>query len=153
MRERITRTALSLMAVLAAVFAFRWTVRTAMSRAYRAEREVRPMETPVLPAEKVHDLARIVPAELHVNIAGLAVRRRAERLHMPYALAVDVSAERAESAGWERLDDENAATLQNISGMERVYKTPEGSIVLREVRAVVGDDSVMEDFTIPVSPA
>ena len=149
MRERITRTALSLLAVLAAVFAFRWTVRTAMSRAYRAEREVRPMETPVLPAEKVHDLARIVPAELHVNIAGLAVRRRAERLHMPYALAVDVSAERAESAGWERLDDENAATLQNISGMERVYRTPEGSIVLREVRAVVGDDSLMEDFTIP----
>ena len=149
MRERIARTALSLLVALAAVFAFRWTVCTAMSRAYRAERDVRPMETPVLPAEKAHDLARIVPAELHVNIAGLTVCRRAERLHMPYAMAVDVSAERAESAGWERLDDENAATLQNISGMERVYKTPEGSIVLREVRAVVGDDSLMEDFTIP----
>ena len=149
MRERIARTVLSLLAVAAAVLAFRWTVRTAMSRAYRAEREVRPMETPVLPAEKVHDLARIVPAELHVNIAGFAIRRSAERLHMPYALAVDVAAERAAGAGWERLDDENAVTLKNISGMERVYRTPEGSIVLREVRAVVGDDSLMEDFTIP----
>ena len=64
MRERITRTALSLLAVVAAVLAFRWTVRTAMSRAYRAERDVRPMEVAVAPAEKVHDLARLVPAEL-----------------------------------------------------------------------------------------
>lgn len=149
MREKLSRTALSLLVVVAAVVAFRWTVRTAMSRAYRAERNVRPMEVAVAPAEKVHDLARLVPAELHVNIAGFAIRRRAERLHMPYSLAVDVAAERAAGAGWERLDDENSVTLQNISGMERVYRTPEGAIVLREVRAVVGDDSLMEDFTIP----
>ena len=149
MRERIVRTALSLLAVVAAVLAFRWTVRTAMSRAYRAERDVRSMEVAVTPAEKVHDLARLVPAELHVNIAGFAIRRSSERLHMPYSLAVDVAAERAAGAGWERLDDENAVTLQNISGMERVYRTPEGAVVLREVRAVVGDDSLMEDFTIP----
>ncbi len=149
MRERIARTALSLLVVVAAVLAFRWTVRTAMSRAYRAERNVRPMEVAVAPAEKVHDLSRLVPVELHVNIAGFAIRRRAERLHMPYSLAVDVAAARAESAGWERLDDENAVTLQNLSGMERVYRTPDGSIVLREVRAVMGDDSLMEDFTIP----
>ena len=149
MREKLARTVLSLLAVLAAVFAFRWTVRTALTRVYRAESTVRPLEVAVEPAVKVHDLARIVPKELEVNIAGLSVRRRAERMHMPYSLAVDVAEQKAESAGWERLDDENALEIKNLSGMERVYRTPEGSIVLREVRPIVGDDSLMEDFVIP----
>lgn len=149
MRERLVRTVLALLAVFAAVFAFRWTVRTALTRVYRAESVVRPLEVAVEPAVKVHDLARIVPKELEVNIAGLSVRRRAERMHMPYSLAVDVAEQKAESAGWERLDDENALELKNLSGMERVYKTPEGSIVLREVRPIVGDDSLMEDFVVP----
>lgn len=149
MREKLTRTVLSLLAVFAAVFAFRWTVRTALTRVYRAESVVRPVEIAVEPAAKVHDLAALVPKELEVNIAGLSVRRRAERMHMPYSLAVDMADQKALSAGWERLDDENALTIQNISGMERVYRTPEGSIVLREVRPIVGDDSLMEDFVIP----
>ena len=149
MREKLARTVLSLLAVLAAVFAFRWTVRTALTRVYRAESTVRPLEVAVEPADKVHDLAALVPKELEVNIAGLSVRRRAERMHMPYALAVDMAEQKALSAGWERLDDENALELKNLSGMERVYKTPEGSIVLREIRPVVGDDSLMEDFVVP----
>ena len=149
MRERLFRTVLALLAVFAAVFAFRWTVRTALTRVYRAESAVRPVEVAVEPAARVHDLARLVPKELEVNIAGLSVRRRSERMHMPYSLAVDVAEQKALSAGWERLDDENAFEIKNISGMERVYRTPEGSIVLREVRALVGDDSLMEDFAIP----
>ena len=149
MRERLVRTVLSVLAVVGAVFAVRWTIRAAMSRAYRAERDVSAAEMPLVPAPRVWSLAGMVPKELHVNIAGLAIRRRAERLHMPYSLAVDLAEEKAKSAGWERLDDENALTIKNLSGMERVYKTPEGSIVLREVRAIRGDDSLMEDFTIP----
>jgi hypothetical protein len=149
MRERLVRTVLSVLAVVGAVFAVRWTIRAAMSRAYRAERDVGAAEMPLVPAPRVWSLAEIVPRELRVNIAGLAIRRRAERLHMPYSLAVDIAEEKAKSAGWERLDDENALTIKNLSGMERVYKTPEGSIVLREVRAIRGDDSLMEDFTIP----
>ena len=94
MREKLARTVLSLLAVLAAVFAFRWTVRTALTRVYRAESTVRPLEVAVEPADKVHDLAALVPKELEVNIAGLSVRRRAERMHMPYALAVDMAAAR-----------------------------------------------------------
>ena len=149
MKEKLTRTALALLAVFAAVFAFRWTVRTALTRVYRAESVVRPMAVAVEPAVKVHDLARLVPKELEVNIAGLAVSRRSERLGMPYSLAVDVAEQKAESAGWERLDDENALEIKNLSGMERVYKTPTGSIVLREVRPMVGNDSLMEDFVVP----
>ena len=149
MRDRLFRTVVSVLVVVGAVMAVRWAIRAAMSRAYRAERDVRAAEVPVAPAPRVWSLAKIVPAELHVNIAGLAIRRRAERLHAPYALAVDMAEEKARSAGWERLDDENALTVKNLSGMERVYKTPEGSIVLREVRAIMGDDSLMEDFTIP----
>ena len=149
MRDRIFRTVVSVLVVVGAVMAVRWAIRAAMSRAYRAERDVRAAEVPVAPAPRVWSLAKIVPAELHVNIAGLAIRRRAERLHAPYSLAVDMAEEKARSAGWERLDDENALTVKNLSGMERVYKTPEGSIVLREVRAIMGDDSLMEDFTIP----
>ena len=149
MREKLSRTVLALLAVFAAVFVFRWTVRTALTRVYKAESAVKPCEVAVEPAAKVHDLARLVPKDLEVNIAGLSVRRRAERMHMPYSLAVDVAEQKALSAGWERLDDENAFEIKNISGMERVYRTPEGSIVLREVRAIVGDDSLMEDFAIP----
>ena len=149
MRQKFARTALSVAIVVLAVFAVRWTVRATMSRAYRASCDVGAPEMPVVQTPRVYSLSAIVPAELHVNLAGLAVRRHAERLGMPYELAVDVAAERAESAGWERLDDENALTIKNLSGMERVYKTPEGSIVLREVRAIRGNDSLMEDFVIP----
>ena len=149
MREKLVRTVLSVLVVVGAVLAVRWTIRTAMARAYRAERDVGAVEMPVVPATRVWSLAGIVPKELHVNIAGLAIRRSAERLRMPYALAADLAEDRARSAGWERLDDSNALTIKNLSGMERVYKTPEGSIVLREVRAIRGDDSLMEDFTIP----
>ena len=76
MREKLARTVLSLLAVLAAVFAFRWTVRTALTRAYRAESTVRPLEVAVEPADKVHDLAALVPKELEVNIAGLSVNHK-----------------------------------------------------------------------------
>ena len=150
MRRKLSRTVLSLAAAVGAVMAVRWTVRTAVTRAYRAERSVESSEVQVLPAPKEWVLAEILPEELRVNISGLSIRRRAERLHMPYALAVEVADEKAKSAGWERLDNENAITLKNLSGMERVFRTPEGSIVLREVRAVKGEDSVMEDFTMPV---
>ena len=143
------RTVFSVLVVVGAVVAVRWTIRTAMSRAYRAERDVGAVEMPVVPAPRVWSLAKLVPAELRVNLAGLAIRRHAERLHMPYSLAADLAEEKAKSAGWERLDDENALTIKNLSGMERVYKTPEGSIVLREVRAIMGDDSLMEDFVVP----
>lgn len=149
MRQKIARTALSVAIVVLAVLAVRWTVRTAMSRAYRVGRDVSAPEMPVVQAPRTHSLSALLPPELHVNLAGLAVRRHAERLRMPFSLAVDVAEEKAASAGWERLDDENALTVKNLSGMERVYKTPEGSIVLREVRAIKGDDSLMEDFVIP----
>ena len=39
MREKLMRTALSVLVVVGAVVAVRWTIRTAMSRAYRAERD------------------------------------------------------------------------------------------------------------------
>ena len=143
------RTVISVLVVVGAVLAVRWTIRAAMTHAYRAKRDVGAVEMPAVPAPRVWSLAKMVPAELHVNLAGLAIRRRAERLHMPYDLAVDLAEERAKSAGWERLDDENALTVKNLSGMERVYKTPEGSIVLREVRAIRGDDSLMEDLVVP----
>ena len=149
MRKKLMRTVFSVLVVVGAVVAVRWTIRAAMTHAYRAERDVGAMEMPVVPAPPVWSLAKIVPEELHVNLAGLAIRRRAERLHMPYSLAADLAEEKAKSAGWERLDNENALTIKNLSGMERVYKTPEGSIVLREVRAIRGDDSLMEDFVVP----
>ena len=149
MKRKLARTALSVAIVVLAVFAVRWTMRAAMSRAYRAGRDVGVPEIPVVQATRTYSLSELVPGELRVNLAGLAVRRRAERMGMPYSLAVDVAEEKASSAGWERLDDENALTIKNLSGMERVYRTPEGSIVLREVRPIMGEDSLMEDFTIP----
>ena len=150
LKRRLARTVFSLALVIGAVFAVRWTVRAAMSHAYRAERTVGEVEMPVVAARRVYPLGKIVPEDLRINLAGLAVSRRVERLGMPYSLAVDVADEKSKSAGWERLDNENAATLKNLSGMERVYRTPEGTVVLREVRALKGDDSIMEDLVVPV---
>ena len=96
MRQKIARTALSVAIVVLAVFAVRWTVRAAMSRAYRANRDVCAPEMPFAPSPRVYSLSALVPAELRVNLAGLVVRRHAERLGMPYDLAVDVAAEKAE---------------------------------------------------------
>ena len=149
MREKLYRTVLSVAIVVAGVLAVRWTIRTAMTRAYRAERDVGEAEMPVVPMHRDYSLAAITPKELHVNLAGLAVNRHAERLHIPYSLAVDIADEKATSAGWERMDNPNAITLKNLSGMERMYRTPTGSFVLREVRPIKGDDSVMEDFVLP----
>lgn len=149
MKRKLYRTILSLAIAFGAVLAVRWTIRTAMARAYRGGHDVTAAEVAVVPAPKVWTLAQIVPKELHINIGGLVLQRSAERLHMPYALAVEVADERAKSDGWERLDNPNAVTLKNLSGMERLFMTPDGSVVLREVRAIRGDDSIMEDLTIP----
>lgn len=150
MKTKLYRTVVSLAIAAGLVLAVRWTIRTAMARAYRGGRDVAAAEVPVVPAPKVWSLARIVPKDLHVNIGGLVLQRHAERLHMPYALAVEVADERAKSDGWERLDNPNAITLKNLAGMERLFRTPDGSIVLREVRAIHGDDSIMEDLMMPV---
>ena len=99
MKRKLARTVLSLAVAVGAVMAFRWTVRAVMTRAYRAERSVGAPEMPFVPAPRVHSLAALVPEALRVNIAGLAVDRHAERLGMPYALAVDVADEKARSAG------------------------------------------------------
>ncbi len=149
MKEKLCRTVLSVLIVVGCVMAVRWTIRAAMTRAYRADRDVGAAKVPVVPAQRLHVLAAIVPKELHVNIAGLAATRRAERMHMPYSLAVAVAEERAKSANWERIDSENALTVRNLSGMDRLYRTPEGAIVLREVHPIQGDDSLMEDFILP----
>lgn len=149
MKEKLYRTVLSVLIVVGGVLAVRWTIRAAMTRAYRADRDVGAAEMPVVPAPRLHVLAAIVPKELHVNIAGLAATRRAERMHMPYSLAVTIAEERAKGANWERIDNENAITVKNLSGMDRLYRTPEGTIVLREVRPIKGDDSLMEDFVLP----
>ena len=149
MKDKVIRTVLSVAVVVACVLAVRWTIRTAMTRAYRAERDVGEAEMPVVPAHRDYSLAAIMPKALHVNLAGIEVSRRAERLHIPYSLAVDVADEKAKSAGWERIDNENALTLKNLSGMERMYKTPTGSFVLREVRPIKDDDSIMEDLVLP----
>ncbi len=150
MKEKLQRTIFSLAVVVGVVFAARWTIRTAMARAYRAESAAGVVEMPFAPAPRVWSLAELVPEELRANVAGLATRRHAERMGMPFALAVEVADERAVSAGWERMDSPSALTVQNLSGMERVYKTPEGSFVLREVRPIRGNDALMKDFVLPV---
>ena len=72
MKEKLYRTVLSVLIVVGCVMAVRWTIRAAMTRAYRADRDVGAAEMPVVPAPRLHMLAAIVPKELHVNIAGLA---------------------------------------------------------------------------------
>lgn len=150
MIAKLQRTILSLAVVIGTVFAARWTIRAAMARAYRPESAKGPVEMPLVPAARTWSLAELVPEELRGNVAGLATRRRGKRMGMPYTLAVEVADGMAESAGWERMDNPNAMTVQNLSGMERIYRTPEGSFVLRELRPIQGDDTLMKDFIVPV---
>lgn len=149
MKERIARTAFALALTIGIVWVARWTIREVVTRNYTVRRDVERVSDPIERVEQKHLLSRMIPEELRINIAGLAVKRRATRLHEPYALAMELAESRAEGIGWERLDDENALTIQNFSGMERVYKTPEGSIVIRELRPIRGDDTLVEDYTIP----
>ena len=65
MREKLVRTVLSVLVVVGAVLAARWTIRTAMARAYRAERDVGAVEMPVAPAPRVWSLAGIVPKQVY----------------------------------------------------------------------------------------
>jgi len=150
MRAKAIRAVISVLVAVGLVLAFRWTVRTALARAYRSDRDMGEVSAPVVQAPRVYSLAAIVPEKLRVNIAGLPIRKSGERLHMPYSLAVELADERARSAGWERIDNEGALTVQNLSGMERLYRTPAGSVVLREMRPLKGDDAYMEDFVVPV---
>ena len=62
MRKKLMRTVFSVLVVVGAVLAVRWTIRAAMTRAYRAERDVGAAEMPVVPAPRVWSLAKIVPA-------------------------------------------------------------------------------------------
>lgn len=149
MRKKLYRTALSVAVVVAGVLAVRWTIRAAMTHAYKADRDVAAPEMPVVPAPRYYPLSALIHKDLRVNVAGIAAQRKAERMHMPYELAVEVADERARSANWERVDNPNALTVKNLSGMERMYRTPTGSFVLREVRPVKGDDSIMEDLVLP----
>ena len=56
-KDKIIRTVLSVAVVVACVLAVRWTIRTAMTRAYRAERDVGEAEMPVVPAHRDYSLA------------------------------------------------------------------------------------------------
>ena len=143
------RTLVSLAVVVGAVLAARWTIRTALTREYAARGEMSEPEMPYVPAPQTLSLARLVPEELRVNVAGVRLTRTSERLHTPYSLAVDIADGMAESAGWERMDDEQALTLRNLSGMNRLYRRPDGTFVLRSLHPLEGDETMMDDLVIP----
>lgn len=149
MRRKIERTAAALAVTVGAVLLMRWTIGAAVTRVVHGSSEAGEPMAALMAAPREHDLAALVPAELRINVAGLAVRRHRERLNMDYSLAVKVMEDRAAAAGWERLDDKNALTIGNLSGMSRTYRTPTGSIVQRELRPIKGSDSLYEDFVIP----
>lgn len=151
MRRRLIRTLVSLAVVVGAVAAFRWTIRTALTREHAASSAVSSPEMPYVPAPRTLLLANIVPQELHVNVVGVELARRSELLHTPYSLAVDIADGMAESAGWERMDDEEALTLRNLSGMNRLYRRPDGTFVLRSLHPLEGDETQMDDLEIPES--
>lgn len=152
LKARLLRTVLALAAVVVATLAVRWTIRTAVERRYAPpRREPSAEEMPFVPAPRVWSLARIVPKELRTSIAGVEVPRTKERLHMPYSLAVDVADDRAASMGWERLDPENALTLRNLAGMNRVYRRPDGVMVLRTLLPGRGDETLVEDIEFPAA--
>lgn len=150
MKRKLIRTVLSLLVAVGCVFAFRWTVRATMGRVYAPKRVVGTSEIKITAVPKKHALDKIIPEELHINIAGMPLGNTARRLGVPYALAVEMADGLAESEGWKRMDDEDALTVSNLSGMRRLYRTPSGGVVLRELTPVKGDDTLMEDISAPV---
>ncbi len=150
MKRKVIRTALSLLVAVGCVLVFRWTIRAAMGRAYSPKRTVGSGVMRVESVPRVHSLEEIVHEDLHINIAGLPIRNTAKRLGMPYALAADLADEMAKSEGWTRVGDEEPLTVRSLTGMERLYRTPSGALVLRELTPVKGDDTLMEDLFAPV---
>ena len=149
MRERLMRTLVSLAVVVGAVLAVRWTIRAVLTREYAARSGMFEPEMPYVSAPRTLSLSKLVPEELRVNVAGVGLARASERLHTPYSLAVDIADGMAESEGWERMDDEQALTLRNLSGMNRLYRRPDGKFVLRSLRPLEGDETMMDDLVIP----
>ena len=137
-------------AAVGAVLVFRWAVQAAALHSARSGREVAVSESTYVEPLPARSLAEMIPDDLETNIAGLALRKRSVRMGMAYSIAVEVAAERAEAAGWVRLDDENALTIGNLSGSTRTYRTPSGSVVQRKITPLVGDDALCTDLEIPV---
>lgn len=150
MKRKLTRTGLSLLVAVGVVFAFRWTVRTALGRVYVPKRAVGSARIEVRRVPKTHSLDVIIPEDLRINIAGLPMRNTARRLGVPYHLAADLADDMAKSDGWTRVGDEDELTIRNLTGMHRLYRTPSGAVVLRELTPIKGNDTLLEDLFVPV---
>lgn len=151
--ERTRKAARALCATLAAVgavLAFRWVVQAAAMHSARAEQAIDESSAQYVEPSAAYSLSEMVPAELEANIVGLALRKRSVRMGMAYSLAVEVLAERARAAGWERVDDEDALTVKALSGAESVYRTPSGAVVHRRITALRGGDSLCTELEIPI---
>ena len=151
--ERTRKAARAICATVAAVgvvLVVRWVVQTAALHSGKAEREVSVADGRFEDPPATCILSEIIPDELETNIAGLAVKKRSERMGMAYSLAVDVAVERAKAAGWERVDDEDVLTVKALSGSESVYRTPSGAVVHRRITPLAGGDAMCTDFEIPV---
>ena len=132
------------------VLAFKWVVQAAVFHSAQTEHAVAVAAAQCDELSMAHSLATMIPDELETNIAGLALRKRTVRMGMAYSLAVDVAAERAKAAGWERVDDEDTLALRVLSGAESVYRTPSGAVVHRKITPLMGSDSLCTDLEIPV---
>lgn len=137
-------------AAVGGVLVFRWAVQAAALHSAQSERSVSASASEFKEPSLVCTLSAMIPADLEMNVAGLALKKRSVRMGMAYSLAVEVAAERAKAAGWERVDDEDALTFKILSGAEAVYRTPSGSVVHRKLTPLVGDDSLCTDLEIPV---
>lgn len=148
--KKATRAICATVAAVVAVLVFRWVVQAAAMHSVRAEQAIDESSARYVEPTAAHNLAEMIPEELEANIVGLALRKRSVRMGMAYSLAVEVLAERARAAGWERVDDEDALTIKALSGAESVYRTPSGAVVHRRITPLKGGDSLCTELEIPV---
>lgn len=110
----------------------------------------RQAEAPLEPAEKIYDLGLDVPADLSLNVCGMDVRVRRERLPMPVELAEQVTRERALAAGWESLDEPLASVTAFAHPGETLWRRPDGAVVARRLTPLMGDMTELAEYDVPL---
>lgn len=101
------------------------------------------------PAPKAYDLARLVPADLGLNVGGMAAQSTVTTMPMPLEQAIQTSANEARACGWKALDLPLAYTFATLNDFGGLYLTTDRRIVRRTHVPLAGGGTRREDFVLP----
>ena len=101
------------------------------------------------PAEKVYDLAKLVPEKLEFNIAGMELHAIGTTLDRPLDLAIAQDEQLAAARGWELLEVPLVYQFAQLVRGEHLYRTQNGDVKRLTYYEIAGNRTRREELTIP----